>query len=116
MKTPVPALRFPFSHIYNNYVKIVSASTCQTRLKEILIKQKPAIRIIFHVNDKTRAKPLFQELNSLDICQIYFKSSYSWEELKDLHPPQCFPATLKLLTMCMKPGFLNTFLKERDGL
>ena len=27
-KMPVPALRFAYWHSYNNYVKIVSASTC----------------------------------------------------------------------------------------
>ena len=43
------------------------------------------------------------------------QSSYSCKELKDLHPLQYFPATLKLLTMCMKPDFQSTFLKESDG-
>ena len=41
--------------------------------------------------------------------------SYSSKELKDLHPLQYFPATLKLLSMCMKPDVLNTLLKEPDG-
>ena len=64
---PVPALRFAYSHSYNNYVKIVSASTPQTKLKKILIKQTHVIRIIFYVNEETLARPSFQELN---ICQI----------------------------------------------
>ena len=34
---------------------------------------------------------------------------------KDLHPLRYFPATLKLLSMCMKPDFLSTRLKEPDG-
>ena len=33
-----------------------------------------------------------------------------------LHSLQYFPASLKLSTMCMKPDFLNTLLKEPDGL
>ena len=37
-KMPVPALRFAYSHSYNNYVKIASVSTRQTKLKKILIK------------------------------------------------------------------------------
>ena len=28
---------------------------------------------------------------------------------------QYFPATLKLLTMCMEPDFLNALLKEPNG-
>ena len=34
---------------------------------------------------------------------------------RSIHLLQYFPATLKLLTMCMKPDFLNTILKEPDG-
>ena len=37
-KMPVPLLRFTYLYSYNNYVKIVSASTRQTKLKKILIK------------------------------------------------------------------------------
>ena len=66
---PVPALRFAYSHFYNNYVKIVSTSTRQTKLKKILIKQKHAIQVLFHVNYETRPSPSFQELTLL----IYVK-------------------------------------------
>ena len=107
----VPALRFAYSHSYNNYVKIASASTRQTKLKKILIKQKYVIRIIFYVNEETRARPSFQELN---ICQK--KPALSLHiHAKNQNNLQYFPATLKLLTMCMKPDFLNTILKEPDG-
>ena len=54
---PVPALRFAYSHSYNNYIKIVSTSTRQTKLKKILMKQKHVIRIIFYINEETLAKP-----------------------------------------------------------
>ena len=37
------------------------------------------------------------------------------KESEDLHPLQYFLATLKLLTMCVKPDFLNTILKEPRG-
>ena len=68
-KMHVPALRFAYSQSYNNYVKTVSTSTRQTKLKKILIKQKHVIRIIFHVNEETRPRPSFQEL----IVLIYVK-------------------------------------------
>ena len=63
-KMPVPALCF-YWHSYKKYVKIVSTSTRQTKLKKILIKQKHVIQIIFHVNEETCPKPSF-----LYICQI----------------------------------------------
>ena len=31
------------------------------------------------------------------------------------YPLQYFPSTLKLLTMCMEPNFLNTHIKEPNG-
>ena len=31
------------------------------------------------------------------------------------YPLQFFPSTLKLLTMCMEPDFLNTLIKEPNG-
>ena len=68
-KMPVPALRFAYWHSYTNYVKTVSSSTRQTKLKKILIKQKHVIRIIFHVNEETRPRPSFQE----SILLIYVK-------------------------------------------
>ena len=69
-KMPVPALRLVYSHSYNDYVKAVSASTRQIKLKKILINQKHVIRIMFQVNEETRATPSFQGLNTLEICQI----------------------------------------------
>ena len=61
-KMPVPALRFAYRHSYNNYVKTVSSSTHQTKLKKILGKQKHVIRIIFYVNEEARPRPSSQEL------------------------------------------------------
>ena len=37
------------------------------------------------------------------------------QRIKDLHQLQHFPTTLKLLTMCMRPDFLDTLLKEPNG-
>ena len=69
-KMPVTAIRFAYWHSYNNYIKIiVSARTRQTNLKEILIKQKHEIRIIFYLKEELRPRPSFQELIPL----IYVK-------------------------------------------
>ena len=82
----------------------------------MLIKEKHVTQIIFHVKEKTCPRPSFQELIiMIYVKQTCSKSSYSCKELKDLHPFQYFTATLKLLTTCMKPDFLNTLLKEPDA-
>ena len=59
---PIPTVRFAYWHSYNNYVKVVSTSTRETKLKKILINQEHVIQIIFHVNEETRTRPSFQEL------------------------------------------------------
>ena len=59
---PVPVLRFAYPHFYHSYVKLVSASTRQTKLKKILINHKHVIQIIFHIYDENRPNPSFQEL------------------------------------------------------
>ena len=58
-----------YSHFHNNYVKIVSTGTLQTKIKKTMIKEKHLIRIIFYVNEETRLRPSFQEY-TLDICQM----------------------------------------------
>ena len=68
-KMPVSTLRFACRYSDNNYVKTVSTSTRQTKLKKILIWQKHVIRIIFHVNAGICPSPSFQEL----ILLIYVK-------------------------------------------
>ena len=57
---PLPTLRCVYWHSYNNSVKIVPASTLQTELKKVLIKQKHVNRIIFHVNEETRQDHYFK--------------------------------------------------------
>ena len=44
-------------------------------------------------------KTIISRINTLGICQInlHSKFSYSCKKLKDLHPLQYCPATLKLL-------------------
>ena len=46
-KMHAPALRFPYSHSYNNYVKNVSRSTCETKLKKVLFNSGHVIRVSF---------------------------------------------------------------------
>ena len=57
-------LHFVYLHSYNNYPKIVSTDTLQTKLNKILIKQKHGIQIIFYLNEETCPRPSFHELKS----------------------------------------------------
>ena len=62
------------------------------------------------------SKTIISKINTLDIYQIICtKSSYLCKESKDLHPVQYFPATLKLLTMCMNETWFSkhTFKRTR---
>ena len=53
-----------------NYANIVWASSSQTKLKKMLTKQRHVAQVIFNVNKETSTRPLFKELNALNIYQI----------------------------------------------
>ena len=54
----------------NNYAKIISTSTHQTKLKKMLIKPEHVINTnLIYLNEKTHPRPSFQEL----ILLIYAK-------------------------------------------
>ena len=53
-----------------NYANIAWASTYATKLKRVYLKQKHAVRIVFNKNKLTHSKPLFKNLNALNVYQI----------------------------------------------
>ena len=61
---------FALIHSYINYANIVWASSCRTGLKKIFLKQKQAMRIIFHQDSLSHARPLMKELKALNVYQI----------------------------------------------
>ena len=61
---------FSLIHSYINYANIVWGSSNRTGLKKILLKQKQAMRIIFHKHYLSHAKPLMKKLKSLNVYQI----------------------------------------------
>ena len=52
-----------------NYVNIASASTYATKLKRVYLKQKHAVRIASNKDKLTHSKPLFENLNALNVYQ-----------------------------------------------
>ena len=61
---------FALIHSYINYGNIAWASSYKTGLKDIHLKQKSAMRIIFHENRLTHSRPLLKRLNALNVYQI----------------------------------------------
>ena len=61
---------FSYIHSYLNYANIASASTYATKLKRVYLKQKHAVRIVFNKDKLTHSKPLFKNLNALNVYQI----------------------------------------------
>ena len=61
---------FLYIYSYLIYANIAWASTYATKLKRVYLKQKHAVRIVFNKNKLTHSKPLFKNLNALDVYQI----------------------------------------------
>ena len=61
---------FSYIHSYLNYANIAWATTYATKLKRVYLKQKHAVPIIFNKEKLTHSKPLFENLNALNVYQI----------------------------------------------
>ena len=61
---------FSYIHSYLNYANIAWASTYATKLKRVYLKQKHAVRTVFNKDKLTHSKPLFENLNALNLYQI----------------------------------------------
>ena len=64
------SIYFALIHSYINYANVAWASSCKTGLKKILLKQKHAVRIIFHEDRLTHSRPLLKSLNALNVYQV----------------------------------------------
>ena len=75
------SIYFALIHSYINYANIAWASSCKTGLKKIFLKQKHAVRIIFHEDRLTHSRPLLKKLNALNVYQInlYRVSSFMYQ-------------------------------------
>ena len=61
---------FSYIHSYLNYANIALASTCKTKSKPLLYKQKQAVRIVFNEGRLSYSKLLFKILNALNVYKI----------------------------------------------
>ena len=53
-----------------NYCNITWVSATKTQLRTILMKQKHAIRIIYHENKYAHSKHLMKDIKALNVYQI----------------------------------------------
>ena len=63
-------VHFSYIHSYLNYANIAWASTFAAKLKRVYLKQKHVVRIVFNKDKLTHSKPLFENLNALNVYQI----------------------------------------------
>ena len=66
---------FSYIHSYLNYANIAWASTYATKLKigmniRDYLKQKHTVRIVLNKDKLTHSKPLFKNLNALNVYQV----------------------------------------------
>jgi hypothetical protein len=69
-KSLLKQLYYSFIHSYLSYGNIAWCSTNKTKLMPLFRKQKHAIRVISFKNRLTPSKPLFNELNILNLFEI----------------------------------------------
>ena len=82
---------FAYIHAYLNYASLTSASTHKTKLKKGQNKQKHALRIMFNQFKTSPSKPLFLNLNVLNVYQIYiFLSVQFTYKIKNKNTPHMF--------------------------
>ena len=63
-------LYFSFVHSYLNYANIIWGSTYQTHLNSLHLRQKHAVRIVFHKDRLEHSRPLMKEIKALNIFQL----------------------------------------------
>ena len=75
---------FALIHSYVNYANIAWGSYCRTYLNKIHLKQKQAVRTIFHKDRLTHSRPLLKNLKALNVYQInlYQVSSFMYQVKK----------------------------------
>ena len=63
-------LYFSFIHSYVNYAKIAWTSTSKSKLERLYRCQKHAVRVIYHKDQYTHAKPYLTDMKALNIPKL----------------------------------------------
>ena len=107
---------FALIHSYINYANIVWASSCQTGLKNIFLRQKQAARIIFHKDRLTHSRPLMNSLNALNVYQInLYQISVFMYQVKNGIVPNIFNSNFSSVDHSYSTRFsLNSFQLPRS--
>ena len=108
---------FALIHSYINYANIAWASSCKTGLNNILLKQKQAVRIIFHKDRLTHTRPLLKRLKALNVYQInlYQVTSFMYQ-VKKCTIPKIFNSDFSAVEHSYSTRFaLNSFQLPRSS-
>ena len=99
-KISLKSIYFSYIHSYINYANIAWASTHRTKLRKLHNQQKHAVRIVENEKRETPSKPLFKNLNVLNIYQL------------NIHQTLCFmhKTTMSKTTPLV---FHNMFVKPK---
>ena len=82
------SIYFALIHSYINYANAAWASSPKTELNKILVKQKQAVRIIFHEDRLAHSRPLLKKLNALNVYQVnlYQVASFMYQMKHNTSP------------------------------
>ena len=108
---------FALIHSYINYANITWASSCKTGLKNILLKQKQAMRIIFHKDRLTHTRPLMKKMKALNVYQInLYKITSFMYQVKSGTIPKIFNNDFSTVDHSYSTRFsLNSFQLPRSS-
>ena len=111
------SIYFALIHSYINYANIAWASSCKTGLKKILLKQKHAVRIIFHEDRLTHSRPLLKSLNALNVYQVnIFQICSFMHQVKNGTIPKIFNNNFSAVNHYYPTRFaLNSFQLPRSS-
>ena len=107
---------FALIHSYINYANIVWGSSYKTGLNNILLKQKHAVRIIFHKDRLTHSRPLLKNIKALNVYQInLFQVTFFMYQVKNETVPKIFNSNISSVEHSYSTRFsLNSFQLPRS--
>ena len=91
-------------HPYISFGLSVWGQTTKTNLKRILVLQKRVLRLIFFVNKREHAIPLFVRANILPVDMLYYKSMSIL-----MHDINCTTAPSKLLDLFTRADSVHSY-------
>ena len=102
------SIYFALIHSYISYPNIAWASSPKTELKKVLLKQKQAVRTVFHEDRLAHSRPLLKNLNALNVYQVnlYQVASFMYQ-VKNGTIPKIFNESFSAVDHSYPTRFAN---------